>query len=203
MIVEVDGKRIMTDPGSFTTQELITDKIDIVLITHEHADHVHIDSLKKIINANPNVVIISNSSVGKLLDEAMIVYELLEGTREQIYHSIHIQACDTKHEEIYEEMGQVQNTGYFIANKFFYPGDAYANPGREVDVLAFPVGGPWCKIADAIRYVLTVKPKYAIPVHDGIERADRVQILYRTPGIVLAEHNIDFRPMKGGDVEEF
>jgi L-ascorbate metabolism protein UlaG (beta-lactamase superfamily) len=192
----------MTDPGSFTTEELIIEHFDIVLITHEHADHLHIDSLKKIIVANPEVVIIVNSSVGKLLDEAGIAHQILEGRSEKVFSGIHIQAYDAKHAEIFEEIGQVQNTGYFIAHKLFYGGDAYVNPEREVNVLAFPVGGPWCKVADAIRYVLLVKPKHAFPVHDAVERIDRVHILHRTPGIVLAEHNIDFRPMKAGDTEE-
>lgn len=203
LLIEVDGKRLMTDPGSFTTEELIIQQIDIVLITHEHADHLHIDSLKKIIDANPEVIVISNTSVGKLLDEAGVVYHVLEGKSEELYSNIHIQAYDAKHTEIYEEIGQVQNTGYFIANKLFYPGDSYTNPDREVAVLAFPVGGPWCKIADTIRYVLTINPKHAFPVHDAVERVDRVHILHRTPGIILAEHNIDFRPMKAGDTETF
>ncbi len=203
LLVEVEGKRILTDPGSFTLEDTPVEQIDIVLITHEHADHFHVESLKKVIAVNPEVIIISNSSVGKLLSEAGIEHKLLEGVEEKTVRSVHLQAWDAKHEEMYEEIGQVQNTGYFIANKLFYPGDAYANPGREVDVLAFPVGGPWCKVADAIRYVLSIRPKHAFPVHDALERADRVHILHRTPGIVLSEHNIDFRPMKAGDTEKF
>ena len=71
--------------------------------------------------------------------------------------------ADGKHAEIFEEYGQVQNTGYFIENKLFYPGDAYTEPGKVVDVLALPVAGPWCKSAEAIAYAIRVQPKKAFP----------------------------------------
>jgi L-ascorbate metabolism protein UlaG (beta-lactamase superfamily) len=201
--IEVAGKCILTDPGSFTVDDIQVEDIDIVLITHEHADHIHIDSLKRILKANPDVSIISNTSVGRLLTEAEIPYTVLEGEAFEIVKDIHIQAHDSKHEEIYEEFGQVQNTGYFVANTLFYPGDSYGDPGREVDTLTFPLGGPWCKVSDAVRYVLKIAPKKAFPVHDGIERLDRVHIFHGAPTKVFAENGIDFRPMKAGDVEEF
>lgn len=140
----------------------------MVLITHEHADHIHIDSLQRVIEANSEVVIVTNQSVGTLLTEAGISWQVLEGKNEGEFCNIHIEAHDEKHAEIYEEIGQVQNTGYFIANSLFYPGDSYALPRKDVEVLAFPISGPWCKISDAIRYVLEVKPVHAFPVHDGL-----------------------------------
>lgn len=203
LLIEVEGRRVLTDPGSFTIEDLVAENIDIVLITHEHADHLHIDSVKRVVEANPEVVVIANTSVGKLLSNAGIAFELLEGTSEKEFKNIRIQACDAKHEEIYEDIGQVQNTGYFIANKLFYPGDAYADPKREVDVLAFPLGGPWCKVSDAVAYVLRVKPKKAFPVHDGIERVDRVHIFHGVPNTIFPQKGTDFRPMKAGDTEEF
>lgn len=203
LLIEVAGKRILTDPGSFTIDTLVIDNIDIVLITHEHADHLHIESLKKIVEANPSVQIFTNSSVGKLLAQAGLEFSLLEGVNTTICCGVLIEAFDGKHEEIYEELGQVQNTGYFVANTLFYPGDSYINPQKPVEILAFPLGGPWCKIADAIRYVLEVKPKYAFPVHDGIEREDRVGILHLFPSIVFPEQGINFRPMRAGDTESF
>ena len=63
LLIEVEGSRILTDPGSFTVEDLVTDNIDVILITHEHADHLHIDSVKKIVEVNPKVQIFSNSSV--------------------------------------------------------------------------------------------------------------------------------------------
>jgi len=203
LLIEVEGKRILTDPGSFTIDELIVEHIDMVLITHEHADHIHIESLQRVIEANPDVVIVTNTAVGKLLTEVAISYQILEGKNQSELCGVYIEAYDEKHAEIYEEIGQVQNTGYFIANRLFYPGDSYTIPGKEVEILAFPIGGPWCKIADAIRYVLEVMPKKAFPVHDGIERMDRVGILHHIPNLIFPENGIECYPLKAGDTAEF
>src|SRR3989344_3461192 len=79
LVIEEGGKRIMTDPGSYTAEEHTKEKnIDIILITHEHGDHLHVESLKRILQNNPNALIITNSAVGKILDAEGIRYQVLE-----------------------------------------------------------------------------------------------------------------------------
>ena len=159
--------------------------------------------IKKVLVNNPNARVITNSGVGSKLDEVGISYTLLQGRSIENINGVLIEAFDCKHEEIFEEIGQVQNTGYFIAEKLFYPGDAFCNPEKAVDVLAMPVGGPWCKISDAIQYVLTVKPRVAFPVHDGMFQKDKIGGSHRVPGNVLPEKGIGFVAMNEGDEKEF
>ena len=66
-----------------------------------------------------------------------------------------------------------------------------------------PVAGPWCKIPDAIRYALAVKPKKAFPVHDGMLQNDRIGSSHKVPEKVLAEHGIEFVIMNEGDERGF
>lgn len=203
LLIKTNNITILTDPGNFSTDQNSITNIDLVLITHEHADHLHIDSLKEIIANNPNVQIITNSGVGKKLDEINIPHTIIEGTNNiEILNTI-IEAYDSKHEEIFEELGQVQNTAYFIDNKLFYPGDSYANPHKEIDVLSLPVAGPWCKIPDVIRYALEIKPKKAFPVHDGMLKEDRIGSAHKIPEKVLTENGIEFITMNPGDEKEF
>ena len=61
--------KILTDPGTYSTQQNEVKNIDVVLITHEHQDHFHIDSLKALLKNNPQVKIITNKSVGALLEK--------------------------------------------------------------------------------------------------------------------------------------
>jgi L-ascorbate metabolism protein UlaG (beta-lactamase superfamily) len=117
--------------------------------------------------------------------------------------SVEIEAFDGKHEEIFEDIGQVQNTGYFISGKLFYPGDSFHIPGKAVDVLALPVAGPWCKIPDAIRYALAVRPKKAFPVHDGMLQPERIGGSHKIPEKVLTDAGIEFIVMNAGDEREF
>jgi len=193
----------MTDPGSYTIDEQIKETdIDIILITHEHSDHLHIESLKKVLEANSNATVITNARVGKLLDEANIKYQILpEKTATEIF-GVELEAHNCKHEEIFEELGQVQNTGYFISKRLFYPGDAFYNPGKRVEILALPVAGPWSRVRDFMKYVLDVKPKICFPVHDGM-LGDSFKTAYWVPELILPKLGIEFRTLENKVEEEF
>lgn len=202
LLVEINGKRILTDPGRFTrSQDEVTD-IDLILITHEHADHLHVESLQMILANNPHATVVTNSSVGKILTELGISHEVLEGTATNTIAEVSLEAHDGAHVEIFENFGIVQNTGYFIAEKLFYPGDAYTNPGKPVPVLALPVAGPWCKSTDAIHYALEVKPEKAFPVHDWLLNEDGVNLYYGLFATQLQKHDIAFIQVRNRETQE-
>src|SRR3989344_5665348 len=77
-----EGVRIMTDPGAYSTMQNEEKNISAILFTNEHQDHLHIESLKKVLGNNPKAIIITNTAVGKLLDEAGIKYTKIEEGRE-------------------------------------------------------------------------------------------------------------------------
>lgn len=126
MVVEVKGKRIMTDPSNFDYGGNSVDEreLDAVLFTHEHADHLHLDTLKEILKHNKKVKIISNTSVSKLLNDAGIEYIKVEDGESFDLDGVNISGFGTRHAEIYEDFGQVQNTGYMI-DTFCYPGELF------------------------------------------------------------------------------
>jgi len=193
----------MTDPGSYTVEGQMKEKnIDLILITHEHGDHLHIESVKNIMINNPDVKIITNKGVGKLLTEADIKYEVLKNKITQTLLGIEFEAHDCKHEEIFKEMGQVQNTGFFINKRLFYPGDSLYNPGKPVEILALPVAGPWTRVRDFMSYVLDVKPKICFPVHDGM-LTSFTNSAYWVPKIVLPKFSIVFKSFEEKQEETF
>lgn len=218
LVVTIGGKTILTDPGTFSTDQDTMTGIDAVVITHEHGDHFHADSVQAIVKNNPKAVIIANAAVGKHLDELNIVHTVIDGrTKGTIAGGsgvdLAIEAFDCRHEEIFEEMGQVQNTAYLISGSgadagknFFIPGDAYCDPGAaaRVDVLALPVAGPWCRIPDALRYGIKVKPRAAFPIHDAMLIKGARAFVYQMVGNILKERaGTAFTPMQDGDEAEF
>jgi L-ascorbate metabolism protein UlaG (beta-lactamase superfamily) len=203
LIIETKGKKIMTDPGAFTTGQNEVMGIDIILITHEHADHLHVESVKEVLKNNQLAQIFTNSGVGAKLTDAGIGFTLLEKTSQVVVDGLIIEAFDCKHEEIYKEAGQVQNTGYFIDGRLWYPGDSFGNPHKPVEVLALPVAGPWCRIADAITFALALKPKKAFSVHEGMIQPDKIGAFHRMPQQILSQNGIEFIPMLAGDSKEF
>ncbi len=171
LLIDIEGVRILTDPGSYSTLQSEARDVDVVLITHEHPDHLHVDSLKGVLEKNSNAQIVTNASVMKILEkegiDAGICHTVSDGESIKI-KGILIEGMGTLHAEIYKDFGRVENTGYFINDKLFYPGDDFYDPKRPVGILALPVGGPWVNIHDAVEYALLVHPRVAFPVHDAI-----------------------------------
>ncbi len=191
LLIEEQGTRILTDPGIFSTTQNEIKDLDVIVITHEHPDHFHIESLKKVLENNPNIPIICNSFLSELLKKENITnFKIVEHGQSTIEKEIKIEAYGTKHAEMHSSIPQSNNTGYFFAEKLFYPGDAFTDPKRPVDILALPVSGPWMKISEAVDYALELKPQKAFPVHDGI--MVRPGIAHRIPNIVLPQNSIEF-----------
>lgn len=161
LVIEVNGKMIMTDPGGWTTEQVDERGLDLILITHEHGDHLHVESLKEVLQNNPNCKVITNSSVARILSEQGIAAGILEDG-ELDFEGINIFAKTCKHAEMYKSVTPVQNTGYMIGDELFYPGDAFLEIDRKVEILAAPITAPWSKISEVIDYILKVKPKKAI-----------------------------------------
>lgn len=204
LVIETNGLRILTDPGMWTAGEhaSITD-IDVVLITHDHPDHIHLDSVKMILQNNPNAKVYTNGGVGQSLSKKGIAFETLEGTAKSTVNSVELEAFDCGHEPVYAGIALPQNTGYWIAERLFYPGDSLTNPGRPVEILALPVAGPWLTIGQSIDYAKEVKPKKCFPVHDGFVKDAVFGVFHGLPQKVLKEAGIDFTPLKAGDSADF
>lgn len=190
LLIEENGLRILTDPGSYSTAQDNKKDIDIILITHEHNDHLHIPSLKIVLSNNPQVRILTNKGVAKLLEEEKIKYELLEDGQKEIIKNVLIEAMGCEHAPLYRTCPCV-NTGFFINNRLFYPGDSLYKPSKKVELLALPVAGPWLKLQEAIDYAIMIKPRIAFPVHDGILK--KIGTTNSIPAKILPEHNIQFK----------
>lgn len=172
VVLEIDGVKLLTDPGNYTTeaQEVLTG-LHGVVITHEHADHLHVESLKKIIANNPTAVIVSNSAVAKIIGEAIADTAVLvvgDGQSTDI-NGVTVSGHGSEHALVYPpSAGLCENTGYCIAEKFYFPGDNFYNPGLKIDVLALPVAGPWMQMSDAIDFAKQIQARVAFGVHDGM-----------------------------------
>ncbi len=222
LLLEINGTRFLTDPGNYTTAQNEVTNIDFVVISHEHTDHLHVESLMTVLSHNPKAKVICNQSVGKMLDKESIPYQVIdsnsnEKTNEFDTNGIIISGHGTKHAPIFRDYEQVENTGYLFTDNtsteagaesvnknMFYPGDSFevtTIPNVSIDILAFPVTAPWCTISNAMDYVLAVKPKIAFPVHDG--NLVRHGLTNRLPGEFLPKNSIQFIALELGKETDF
>lgn len=196
-----EGVRVMTDPGAFSTLASEAKNISAIVITHEHQDHAHVETLKKVLENNPDAVVITNTAVGKLLSEAGIKYLKLEQGQTYDLHGVNIAGFGNVHAEIYPGYGPFQNTGYMIDN-LCHPGDSLNYPDAGVDILALPVTAPWMKIKDAVDYAKNIKPRIVFPIHDA-HIHDWATFIWRFPETLLKEVGIEFKKLELGKEENF
>ncbi|MCE9549212.1 MBL fold metallo-hydrolase [Candidatus Nomurabacteria bacterium] len=200
LTIEINGHKIMTDPGSFSVAQKNESGVSLILYTHEHQDHYHLETLKEVLKNNPNTKIITNTAVGKLLTEAGIDFIKLEDGESFDFNGIKIKGFGNLHAEIYNTYGRVQNTGYMIDGLCF-PGDAFENPNTSVDILALPITGPWMRIKDAVDYAKNLKPRIVFPVHDA-HIQDWASFIWSGPENFLKEAGIKFKKLELGKEED-
>lgn len=201
MIVEEGEVRVLTDPGVYTTTQTSVTNLSAIVITHEHADHFHIESLKTVLHNNPQAQVVTNSAVGTLLAMENIPYIKVEDNESFRIGELLIEGKGKGHALIYPSIPSVMNTGFFIGKKLYYPGDALSVIDENVDVLALPVAGPWIKMSEAIDFAKKIHPRICFPVHDGwFEGTDHP--FHRVPQKILTENGIDFTILSLGEAVE-
>jgi L-ascorbate metabolism protein UlaG (beta-lactamase superfamily) len=159
--LEQDGAVLVMDPGGFSDPAAALRGADAVLITHEHPDHLDADAIRAAglpVWAHPDVLAqipeVPGTPVrpGDSVDVAGFPVRVFGG----------------RHAHIHEDVPDLANNAYLIADRLYYPGDSFALPEVPVEVALVPVGGPWMKIAEAIDFVRAVRPARAHPTHDAV-----------------------------------
>ncbi|MCY7401689.1 MAG: MBL fold metallo-hydrolase [Nocardioides sp.] len=167
--IESGGSSLVLDPGVFTDREAV-DGADAILITHEHADHVHPDHLRA-----SDAPIWTIAAVERMLreqapDVAERVTVVRPGDRLEVAGAS-VEVVGDKHAVIHPDYDRFDNSGYVLeiaGASVYHPGDALTAPGRPVDVLLAPVAAPWLKVGEAIDFVRAVAAPTSLAIHECV-----------------------------------
>lgn len=165
--VEVDGKLVVVDPGSWTTDLPALESVVAVIVTHEHPDHFDINALGAIIGHNPDAVIYAHETITRQFGDTLPNQIVVAGQVVKI-GPFSFEFFGGEHAVIHSSMPVAANLGVMVNGLIYYPGDSFTTPGRQVDVLALPTVAPWMKISETIDFMNDVKPRLAFPTHDAI-----------------------------------
>jgi L-ascorbate metabolism protein UlaG (beta-lactamase superfamily) len=174
-------------PGAFTEPEAV-DGATAVLITHEHADHLHVDHLRA--TDAPVFTIEAVRAQIAEADPGVAERVTVVAPGEQLDVGLPVTAVGELHAEIHQDLPRVHNSGFVIdvgSLRVYHPGDALTPPGGPVDVLLLPVHAPWSKISEVIDFGRSVGAARALAVHDGLLNDTGLGIVGRNLELLLGE----------------
>ncbi len=167
LVVEEQGKMLVIDPGGFTTSLPHTlTNVSAIVITHVHADHFDPAHIKNILQQNNTAEIFCTEDVSKQLTEPNV--QAVTGGDTGVAGPFNLKFFGGQHATIHSSYPVAQNVGVLVNDKLYYPGDSFAEPKVNVQLLALPVSAPWLKLAEVMDFLNAVKPIRAFPTHNAI-----------------------------------
>ncbi|WP_029144397.1 MBL fold metallo-hydrolase [Microbacterium luticocti] len=165
LVVETAGKALVIDPGVYTSPITDIGHAVAIVITHQHPDHWTPEHLTRIRRAAGDIPIFGPAGVAASAPGFEITVVAPGDTVRLAPFTLEF--FGGRHAVIHESIPVIDNVGVLVDGAFYYPGDSYAVPhGRDVALLAAPVGAPWLKIGEAMDFVLAVRPRQAFGTHD-------------------------------------
>ncbi|MGW4031318.1 MBL fold metallo-hydrolase [Streptomyces sp. NPDC004838] len=164
--LEKSGATLVIDPGAFSEEDAAVGA-DVVLITHEHADHFDEGRVRAALEAGAEVWTLK--SVADTLSAAFPGRVRTVGHGDTFSAAgFAVQVHGEMHAVIHPDLPVITNVGFLVDGSIFHPGDALTVPDQVVDTLMLPVQAPWNKISEVIDYVREVKPRLTIDIHDAL-----------------------------------
>ena len=198
------GDTLLFDPGKFS---FIDGRVDpkalagagFVVITHAHPDHLDPAALKIILAGGGQVV--GNAEVrDKLASEGIAVDLFEEGVRR--FGAFELRAIPVPHEPILAK-DTPRVTAFLVNDRLLNCGDTFDDAlfaYAGIEAPALPVMAPYLTELKVMAFAKAMRPKFALPLHDGYARDFFVEQRYDTYEPFFREAGIEFVPLaKPGD----
>jgi L-ascorbate metabolism protein UlaG (beta-lactamase superfamily) len=165
--LQKDGAVLVIDPGVWSGTDVLKDA-DAVLVTHEHADHLDADAVRRALESNRGLRLWANASVAAQLGGyGGQVHVVAHGdTFTAAGFDVHVYGRE--HARIVPEIPVIANTGFAVDGQVFHPGDSFTVPEDRVATVLVPVSAPWLKFAEVADYIAAVGGRQGFAIHDAI-----------------------------------
>ena len=177
VLLDTGSARLLIDPGTWSAGFEHLTGLDAVLITHQHVDHLDRERLPTLLRENPDArLIVDSGSADELSGHA---HEVAAPGETLQVAGARVEVLGGDHAVIYPDVPIIPNNAYLIDGAHLHPGDSFAPPPTQVEVLYVPTSAPWLRIAEVIDYLRAVVPRTAAPIHQAVLSSPGQQLHYR------------------------
>lgn len=169
--IERGGGAIIFDIGIIATAKFGLDdfgKLDAVIYTHRHVDHLDLQMAKQINQAG--IAIYGNQDVSDAIGGNIV--EVVEEDEELVVAGIRLKAVDLPHCLLVDGSTTVPNTGFIVDDSLLIPGDSTETRGIKVKLAALPIFGPDISFKDTYQMAVDLEAERVIPIHYDIAKMD-------------------------------
>ena len=167
-----DNKIIYFDP--FKIIDKLNDA-DIIFITHDHYDHLDIESINNV-KKDDTLLVIPSSIIGKIENNLFQENKIIMVNPNEEYEILGYKVKTIPSYNINKKFHPKENkyVGYIITinnEDIYIAGDTDITEEManvECDIALIPIGGTFtCTYEEAAEFINKIKPKYVIPIHYG------------------------------------
>lgn len=205
--LEKNGRRITIDPGIYTDLPLALEGAEHILITHQHPDHLDEPQVLEYLAANKSVTVRAPSEPAARLsakaEAAGVELEriIATGAGESFEAAgFAVRTVGGQHAVIHAYIPVVANTGYIVDGLVYHPGDSFIVPaGPAPDTLLVPLSAPWNKMAEMVDFIVAVRPRQVVPVHDGLLNEVGRPLYCKRARMFADRHGVGFTDLSVGE----
>ena len=156
--------------------KIVTDKIILIFITHDHYDHLDYDSINKVKKDN-TLIILPDSIAPQVLGHKIVNSNQIIGVNPNETYNISDLDIETIPSYNLNKPFHPKNNkyvGYIITldeKRLYISGDTDVTPEAQAvkcDIALIPIGGKFtCDYQEAAALINTIKPQTVIPTHYG------------------------------------
>ena len=196
--IESGSTTVVVDPGGWTEREAV-DGATVVLVTHEHPDHLDPDNLRAAGAPIYTIGAVARQIKEQAPDVSERVTVVAPGDRLDL--GLPVTVVGEKHAVIHPELQHFDNSGYLLeveGRRIFHPGDALTERPADLDLLLLPVHAPWNKISEVVDYARAVGAPLSVAVHDGLLNDRGLALAQRQLAGMLGEREQEYLRVEPG-----